>query len=141
MRIAAAVAMVREGQTIRRAAQAARVPKSTLHTYLHRSPEDGHVQEQETRVGALLDASYDIAGLAAESIRDSMIDNPDDWKPADLVRAYAASADRTIALTRPAQSTSPGVSALAQLLEAGDLTLTKRDTSRDAIDVTPEPSE
>ena len=137
MRISTAVAMVRDGTSLTQAAKRCKVPLTTLHRYVHRV-SDAEVQEQDNRAQDLLHTSYDIANLAAEAIQTSLVDSPDEWKPGDLVKAYGVATDKTINLTKTPQATNPGISALAQLLESSDITLTKRDDTRDAIDITPE---
>lgn len=138
LRIAAALAMVREGKAVRTAAREAHVPLSTLQRYVQKGLEAGRQQEQEVRTAELLDASFDIANMASEAILESLSTDREAWKPGELVKAYGVATDKTAVLSTQRTSADPGISALAKLLESADVTITKRDASQDAIDVTPD---
>jgi len=137
-RIAAGMAMVRDGMSLRKASAAARVPRATLHGYMQGVSKLGR-QEEHGRLEQVTDYSYDISLIASEAIIESLSERPHEWKPGDLNRAYGTATDKIIALRNaPASQTAPGISALAQLLEGADVTITKRDPAKHAIDVTPE---
>lgn len=138
MRIAAAVAMVRDGSSVEGAARSARIPRTTLRRYIDRAADVASTKEQETRTADLLDASFDIANMASEAILESLSTDREAWKPGELVKAYGVATDKTAVLSTQRTSADPGISALAKLLESADVTITKRDASQDAIDVTPD---
>jgi len=137
-RVASAMAMVRDGETIKHSASLARIPQSTLWGYLNGKSKLG-TEAEHGRLEEVTEHSYDISRMAAEAIKESLSDRPADWRPGDLVKAYGVATDKIIAIRNaPASQTAPGISALAALLEGADVTITKRDPAKHAIDVTPE---
>ena len=71
-RIAAALAMVREGRSVAGAARAAQVPRSTLSRYVAGVSKLGSQNGVAPRVRDLVEVSYDVARIAGESIRESL---------------------------------------------------------------------
>lgn len=141
-RIAAALAMVREGRSVAGAARAAQVPRSTLSRYVAGVSKLGSTNNVAPRVRDLVDVSYDVARIAGESIRESLSERPDEWKPGDLVKAYGVATDKTIALQANREDGERGVSALAALLSEGaDVTIHAPRPDARAIDVEAEAGE
>ena len=91
----------------------------------------------------LLAATHAIALLAAERLVERLEAQGDQLKTQELLKAYK-SASELVALKRqwskggrpPVEES--GVSALAALLQEGDIAITKRDPAKEAIDVSPE---
>lgn len=136
-RIAAGVALMRDqGLNSRTAAKRVGVPYATLYRY-HR---DGVTLKQETGLERdtedIAEASADIALLAAEAIRDSLVNHIEDWKPMDLVKAYGVATDKIIALGQKSAAPVIGIRELFQgLLGESEITLRKRDPAADALEV------
>ena len=135
-RIAAGLALVRDGMSGLKAARAVGVPYSTLWGYIHEVSKLGNVESdgREIDLRSLDEASIDVALIAAEAVRDELVNNRDAWKPADLVRAYAAATDRVIALRQGGQSQADGMSELSKLLQGMAVTLTPRPDGDRAIE-------
>lgn len=139
-RIAAGVALMREqGMNSRKAAAVVGVPHATLYRY-HR---DGVSVKQETGIERdtedIAEASADIALIAAEAIRESLVQHPEDWKPMDLVKAYGVATDKIIALGQKGAAPVVGIRDLfAGLLGQAEVTLKRRDPLEDAVDVSAE---
>ena len=143
-RIAAALSLIQtQGYSINKAAKTARVPYSTLCRYHHGISKVGDDCAKQTE-NAIVHASAEMAMIATERITDRLLDDDHEWKDADLVKVQTAGV-QAVALKRqwskPNQDgdAKQGISALAQLLQGADVTLTKRKPDADAIDVTPEP--
>jgi len=84
----------------------------------------------------IAEASADIALLAAEAIRDSLVNHIEDWKPMDLVKAYGVATDKIIALGQKSAAPVIGIRELFQgLLGESEITLRKRDPAADALEV------
>ena len=123
-RIATALALVREGSSIKRAARDCQIPRSTLSRYVAGVSKLGATNGVAPRVRDLVEVSYDVARIAGESIRESLSERPEDWKPGDLVKAYGVATDKTVALQANRDDGERGVSALAALLSEGaDVTI------------------
>lgn len=90
----------------------------------------------------LLEASFDIAQIAAERIKERLLDQDHPWKDSDLTKAYAVAVD-AIALRRnwrqglSTSASEQGFSALAQILKGSKITLQPAPDGDLAIDVTP----
>lgn len=117
-RIANGLALIRDQKyDVKSAAKMVGIPHSTLWRYnrdgFEVKPECGIERDIE----ALVDVTADIALMAGEHIRDSIASGDDDWKPADLVRAYSAANDKLMSWTqRGGQKPDDGQSAITKLL-------------------------
>ena len=118
-RIAAALAMVREGSSVKGAARRAQVPRTTLMRYVAGVSKLGSTNNVARRVDDVAELSYDVARIAGEAVRESLSERPEDWKPGDLVKAFGVATDKTIALAGQRSEGERGVSALAELLSGG----------------------
>lgn len=136
-RIATALAMVRDGSSLLSASKRAQVPLSTLWRYHHNLSRLGSNESDgmEADVMAINQASVDVALIAAEAVRDELVNNREAWKPADLVRAYSAATDRVIAFQGRSKGPEQGVSALAQLLTGRKVTIEDAQPIDSAIEV------
>lgn len=134
-RIAAGLALVRDGMPGYKAARQVGIPWSTLWGYIHNVSKLGNAESDgmESDIRALNEASVDVALIAAESVRDELVNNRDAWKPADLVRAYSAATDRVIALNQRSSQPNTSTPTLASLLSGIKLTV---ETSRAGDDAT-----
>lgn len=136
-RIAAGLAMIREGSSIKKAAEVCRIPKTTMWEYHHslRSLSDPEIKVDRD-MKAIQAATYDIAQIASEKIIESLSDNAEDWKPGDLVKAYGVAVDKIGILSSSAAPGTDGVANLVSaLLEAGSVTITPHPPDHAAIDV------
>ena len=97
-RIAAGLALVREGTSMKRAAQIAQVPRTTLMRYRDNLSKLGTSNGREQRLADVEELSFDIARIAGERIRESLNDPEETWKPGDLVKAYGTATDKTLAM-------------------------------------------
>ena len=135
-RIAAALAMVREGRSVAGAARATQVPRTTLSRYVAGVSRLGSTNGIAPRVRDLVDVSYDVARIAGEAVRESLSERPEDWKPGDLVKAFGVATDKTIALAGQRSEGERGVSALAELLSGGgSLTIQTPTPDERAVEV------
>lgn len=139
-RIAAGVAMIREGSTCLAASKAVEIPYTTLRRYskalanVVSSEADG----RDASFQALADHSIVASTIALERITERLVDDEHEWKDSDLARTYVATAEKAQSLIARPKAEDSGVSALRELMQEGDITITKRDPTKDAIDVTPE---
>lgn len=124
-RIAAGVAMVREGASYRKAAAAAKVPLRTLWAYCN---EGRAIAEREGKadynVAAVSEMSVDISLMAAEHVRDRLASAPEEWTNMDLVKAYGVATDKIIAMSQRVSSGSQdALPALSKLLAGSKVTI------------------
>jgi hypothetical protein len=136
-RIAAGLAMIRDGTSIKRASEIAKVPLSTLWNYHHKGRS---IAERETKadynVAAVTEMSVDISLMAAERVRDRLADDPDSWSNMDLVKAYGVATDKLIAIgARNPSSGDDGISELSKLLRSSKVTIEPKADGHSAIDV------
>lgn len=135
-RIAAGLAMLADGQSYRRAASVAQVPLSTLWEYANHARS---IHERQTRmeddVQVVAQLSCDVALIAGEAVRDSLINERDQWKPGDLVKAYGVATDKLIALGQRASAGDDSVSELAKLLSNSRVTVEPMGESDRALSV------
>jgi len=136
-RIATALAMIRDGASILSASKKAQIPVSTMWRYHHNISKLGNSEGDgmDADVMAISQVSADVALIAAEAVRDELVNNREAWKPADLVRAYSAATDRVIAFQGRSKGPEQGVSALAQLLTGRKVTIEDSRPGDDAIEV------
>lgn len=135
-RIANGLAMIQGGQSIKGAARACGIPMSTLWGYargvsdLSRENDGGRGRDLD----AILDASIDVSLIAAERLRESLVN--DEWKAGDLVKAYGVATDKVALLNQRSTDAPSGIRELfAAVLAEGDVTIRKRDPADEAIDV------
>lgn len=139
-RVAAAIAMVKNGHTQRDASEATGIPKTTLYRALRgigTIRDQGKQDEAATR--AILEASQAISLKASEVVMEGL-DDPN-VKLGDAVKAFGVAVDKIHAFGQTPSSQGDGVAALLQgILDQADVTITKRAPERDAVDVTPSES-
>ena len=135
-RIARALAMVQSGSSVRGASRACGIPTSTLWGYAHgitnlaRENDGGRGRDLD----AIYEATIDASLIAAEKLREALV--TDDWSHGDLIKAYGVATDKVVALNQRSTDAPSGIRELfAAVLAEGDLTISKRDASRDAIEV------
>lgn len=139
-RIAAGMAMVREGSSVLAAAKACGLPNSTLWAYCNDVTKLG--RENDGPLGrdieALRAASVDASLIAAEKLRKALIE--DEWKHGDLVKAYGVATDKVIAMGDN-RGAAPNALAdvLGALLDKGDVSIKRRDPANDAIEIEASP--
>lgn len=136
-RIAAGLAMLREGKSYREAARVAKIPHATLWSY-HNTGRA--IAEREGKadhnIAAVTELSVDIALMAGEAVRDSLATNLEEWKPMDLVKAYGVATDKVIALSQRATGGSTdSIPALAKLLQGAKVTIEPAQPSDQALEV------
>ena len=136
-RIATALAMVRDGTPLRKAAVVAKVPYATLWEYHNKGRS---VAGQETKadynIAAVTEVSVDISLMAAERVRDRLAENPDDWSNMDLVKAYGVATDKIIALAqRTGGQSAEGMTELQRLLTGRKVTIEDAQPIDSAIEV------
>ena len=139
--IAAALAMIKDGSSINGASKACGIPYSTLHRYHH------HLSKLDSKEGdgmalAMEDLQKSVmvaSTIATERVLERLVDPAHPWKDGDLIKAQGVNIDKTLALRDTGKGAAdPGISAFAAILEANNITISKRDASHDAIDVTPD---
>ena len=135
-RIAAGLAMIREGKSIQAASRATMIPWSTLDRY-HKGLSTLESNEAGAEVNAenIHHAAADIALIAAQHVLESMRDNIEEWKPSDLIKAFGVAADKVLALSGRTKGAEQGISALGQLLAGSTLTFPPRPQGDSALDV------
>ena len=135
-RIAAGMAMVREGRSYRTASMACGIPISTLHHYVSGSSSLEREQGFERPLKDVNEQSFDIAQLAGEAIVESLTKDRDAWKPGDLVKAYGVAVDKINAMSGQSAAVPNGIAeALGKLLDKGDVTLRRHRPGDDALEV------
>lgn len=136
-RIAAGLAMIREQKySISAAAHKAGIPVSTLWDYHHGYSTIGSETGFERDLKAVTESTYDIAQIAADAIRTSLTQTPEDWKPGDLVKAYGVAVDKIAILSQRSAAPVAGMTELVSaLLNQGELSIRKRDPIADAVEV------
>lgn len=137
-RIAAGMALARDGMPGYKAAQKVGIPWSTLWRYINGMRQLGNAAADgmEADTTALHETSVDMSLMAAERIRDSLAQEPDEWKPQDLVRVYAAATDRVIALGQQGRAQDDGgASMLQKMLQGHRVKLEPIKAGDDAVDV------
>lgn len=135
-RIATGLALIRDGKPIKRAAIEVGIPESTMWRYAHgvSKVESADADGMDADLRTLNEASFDVALIAAEAVRDELVNNRDAWKPADLVRAYSAATDRVISLNQRSNQPQNQQTSLASLLQGLKLTVEASDPSSQAIE-------
>lgn len=135
-RLSIGVALVREGKSIRSAAAIAQVPKSTLHLYATGQVDILTTESSlERQVNAVHEASIDMSLIAAEAVIESLSTQPDQWRPADLVKAYGVATDKVLAFGQRSKGPEQGMSELSKLLQGSKLTIEPARPGDDAIEV------
>lgn len=128
-RIAAGIALVREGKSLNRAAKIVQVPRSTLTRYVQGVRQLGNSNGRETRLADVEELSFDIARIAGERIRESLSETPEEWKPGDLVKAYGTATDKSATLSGLTSSGNKNAFAdMFQALQAQGLELQPKRT-------------
>lgn len=139
-RIAAGLAMIREGKSLSAAARAVQVPLSTMWNYHHgvSTLEGGNQQggSLSRELEAVHATSHDIALLAGENIVRSLTTEPEVWKPGDLVKAYGVAVDKIAILSQqPQGAQEDGQSLLAKFLSGHRVTIEPKRAGDDAVEV------
>jgi len=124
-RIAAGLAMIRDGESIQQAAVLARVPYSTLWAYHHKGQSVADREgKADYNVAAVTELSVDISLMAGERVRDSLAEHPEEWRPMDLVKAYGIATDKVALLSqRSTSSAHDALPALSKLLAGSKVTI------------------
>ena len=92
----------------------------------------------------ILETSQTLSILTAEKLLERVENEGDTMKTPELTKIYKSASDTVATKQQWAKGGSvlpsgeTGISALAKLLEEGDITITKRDAAAKAIDVTPD---
>lgn len=137
-RIAAGLALIADGTPGYVAARRVGVPWSTLWRYHHKLSKLGNDESDGMTADAtaLAETSVDVALIAAEAIRNSLTHDLDQWERGELVRAYAAATDRSLALSRQSAPTpASGQSVLSRLLDGARITIEPVDAADRAVTV------
>lgn len=141
--IAVALAMIDEGVSIKAAAERCQLPYATLWRYARKVSElnsdatDGRTASLE----ALADQTLVAARIAAERVTQRLVDDDHEWRDSDLIKATQVMADKASQLASRPKHEESGISALRELLGAGDITISAKKPGDEAIDVTPEETE
>jgi len=92
----------------------------------------------------ILETSQTLSALSAEKLLERIEKESDTMETPELTKIYKAASDTVATKQQWAKGgggppgAANGVSALARLLEEGDITITKRKAEQEAIDVTPD---
>ena len=143
-RIAAGLALIRDGSSVNAAAKQVGIPQRTLWRHdkgLAALTSEKGIQANEQ---ALLAASFDIAQLAAEKITDRLLDETNPVKDADLGKFYGIASDKIAIRRGYARGTGPAdektqdalAGALERLRQGDQVQITSADPTSHAIDVT-----
>ena len=143
-RIAAGLALIRDGSSVQAAARQVEIPQPTLWRHnrgLSTLNDEKGIQANEQ---ALLAASFDIAQLAAEKITDRLLDETNPVKDADLGKFYGIASDKIAIRRGYARGTGPAdektqdalAGALERLRQGDQVQITSPDPTSQAIDVT-----
>jgi len=140
--VEALVLVQQQGTSVMKAAREAGVDASRLRKIVNSAAakgqgDDALAIEADRQIEEM---SQTVALLAAEQLIDRLENEGDTMKNQELIKSYRAGVETVAAKRRWNQgghhpSEQSGASVLASLLEEGDLTITKRDPSREAIDV------
>lgn len=135
-RIAAGLAMIREGKSVRAASKATMIPWATLDRYNKGlSTLESNEAGAEVNVEHIHHAASDIALIAAQHVLESLRDHSEEWKPGDFIKAFGVAADKVIALSGRTRPTETGMSALGQLLSGATLTFPAAGQGERTLDV------
>jgi molybdenum-dependent DNA-binding transcriptional regulator ModE len=144
-RIAAGLSLIRDdGKSIHGAAKAVDVPCTTLWRYAKGLTALESERGIDANSTALLNASFDIAQVAASRITDRLFDEDNPVEDKDLVKFYGVATDKIaikLGWTRGYGSTDEKTQnalagALQALREGSSVSITKPDKPSEAIDVT-----
>jgi len=144
-RYTAAIALVQDqGLSVIQAAREVGVSASHLSRKINdlgaKSDTSAAAHAADQRI---LETSQTLSALSAERLLERVEKEGDTMKTPELTKIYKAASDTVATKQQWAKGgggppgADNGVSALARLLEGGDITITKRDAARDAIDVSP----
>lgn len=138
-RMNAAVAMVRDGHSYRRAAEVCGVKTSTLFARANNPARLEREKDRKYSEDELIDSQFAIARRAAELVFDRV--DSGEMRDGDLIKAMGVATDK-IAVYRQwgkgqaSIGDDSGMSALARILQGKTITVTDSDPSNTAIDVT-----
>lgn len=134
--IARGLALIDGGSTVTEASKAVGIRYASLFAKQQERDLDIAVPVLDDPRESLSAAQTAIALAASERIFERIDSNS--MSDTNLLRAMSSATATVIALrAQPAKTAENGISLLAKLLESADIQLTKRDGSKDAIDVTP----
>ena len=137
-RIAAGLAMIRDGSSIREASHLTNIPYSTLYDHKRGLTETDHEKAFQKGERALVDGLLAIATLASEKVFERV--EADSMRDGDLIKAQGVAIDK-IALKRgwskgqQANGDDHGMTTLARLLSGKKLTIEDADPVKQAIEV------
>ncbi len=139
-KIAAGLALVRDGMPIQRAAKHVDIPTATLWRHARGLSDVNSEKLVQVNEQALVAASFDMAQIAASKLTDRLLDEDHGWKDGDLVKVYGVATDK-IAMRRgwskgqQANGDDHGMTTLARLLSGTKLTIEDADPVEQAIEV------